>query len=164
MAVVVVRLEVINEEDAGESNAYRYLTLEAPSYSVRIGRGSRSGSKDLEPAENNAWFDSRVMSREHAILRANPGNKTITIEDVGSMHGTYLPADDLKLSKYQPKVVRDGDAIIFGAEVSRGPGKQAHGFTYASGVQMQLLMSTSDTFPALEIDIFYNFDSDEDEE
>jgi hypothetical protein len=125
MAAVIIRLEVINEEDAGESNAYRYLTLEAPSYSVRIGRGSRSGSKDLEPAENNAWFDSRVMSREHAILKANLSNKTVTIEDVGSMHGTYLPADDLKLSKYQPQVVRDGDAIIFGAEVSRGPGKQA---------------------------------------
>jgi pSer/pThr/pTyr-binding forkhead associated (FHA) protein len=65
------------------------------------------------------------MSREHAILKANLNTKTLTIEDVGSMHGTYLPADDLKLSKYQPQVVRDGDAIVFGAEVSRGPGKQA---------------------------------------
>lgn len=133
---VFVRLEVINEDDAGESNALRYLTLEAPSYSVRIGRGSRSGSKDLEPAENNAWFDSRVMSREHAILKANIATKTVTIEDVGSMHGTYLPVDDLKLLKYQPQVVRDGDAVIFGAEVSRGPGKQAIGIIPTSGVQL----------------------------
>ena len=118
---VVVRLEVVNEDEAGESHTFRYLTLEAPSYSVHIGRGSRSGSKDLYPAENNAWFDSRVMSRDHAILKAQLGTKTLTIEDVGSMHGTYL--DDVKLSKFQPQVVHDGDAIVFGAEVSRGPGK-----------------------------------------
>lgn len=120
--IVHVRLEVINEEESGESHAYRYLTLEAPSYSIRIGRGSRSGSKDLYPADNNAWFDSRVMSREHAVLKAQPDTKTLTIQDVGSMHGTYV--DDVKLSKYQPKTVHDGDAIVFGTEVSRGPGKQ----------------------------------------
>lgn len=119
---VIVRLEVVNEDEAGESHTFRYLTLESPSYSVHIGRGSRSGSKDLYPAENNAWFDSRVMSRDHAILRAQLGTKTLTIEDVGSMHGTYL--DDVKLSKFQPQVVHDGDAIVFGAEVSRGPGKK----------------------------------------
>ena len=60
----------------GESHPDRSLKLDAENtYTVRIGRGSRSGSKDLYPAENNAWFESRVMSREHAILKAHPGSK-----------------------------------------------------------------------------------------
>jgi pSer/pThr/pTyr-binding forkhead associated (FHA) protein len=78
------------------------------------------------------------MSREHAILRAEPNNKVsstgqirnisadtlqkIFIEDVGSMHGTYVKG--VKLQKDQPKLITSGAELLFGAEVSRGPGKQ----------------------------------------
>ena len=155
---VHVRLENVNYHESGESHPYRDLELNATNnYSIRIGRGSRSGSKDLYPAENNAWFESRVMSREHAVLKAHLASKTITIEDVGSMHGTYV--DDVKLSKYQPKHIHDESTMVFGAEVSRGPGKQRNQW----GLDLShfiALNESAETFPALEIDIFYRFDDD----
>lgn len=64
-----VKLEVVNFDEPHPS---RVFTLKGPSYAIRIGRGSKSGNKELVPASNNAWFDSRVMSREHALLKADP--------------------------------------------------------------------------------------------
>src|SRR5689334_12940088 len=69
---VEVRLRAINNID---SHPIRSFTLKAPEYTLKVGRGSRSGSIDLYPAGHNAWFESRVMSREHALFRADPVKK-----------------------------------------------------------------------------------------
>jgi hypothetical protein len=50
----------------------RSITLRAPDWDLKIGRGTQSGFEGLKPARNNAWFDSRVMSRNHAVLRVDP--------------------------------------------------------------------------------------------
>ena len=103
-SIVHVELKVINRD---ESHPNRVLTLDtANNFTIQIGRGSRSGGKELYPAADNAWFDSRVMSREHAILRAHPNRKAsrtrmegditanrvqmITIEDRGSVSTLFL--------------------------------------------------------------------------
>jgi hypothetical protein len=46
----------------------RSFTLSASEPTVEIGRCSKRGLKNRTPAKDNAWFDSRVMSREHAEL------------------------------------------------------------------------------------------------
>jgi hypothetical protein len=46
----------------------RVLKLNPECSSVPIGRASKSVSKGLLSAEDNAWFDNPVMSRDHAEL------------------------------------------------------------------------------------------------
>lgn len=76
------------------------------------------------------------MSRDHAQFTLKPEDKvgfsrtingfdhanayqTITIEDIGSMHGTYL--NGVELARHMPSILNNGDIVVFGAEVRRGP-------------------------------------------
>lgn len=89
------------------------------------------------------------MSRDHARITMNAENKvgsskiagiycanflqTITIQDIGSMHGTYL--NGVELARHVPSTLNNGDILVFGAEVRRGP----------------------ETFPACSFRISYEF-------
>ena len=44
--------------------------------------------------------------------------QSITIQDIGSMHGTYL--NGTLLRENAPVMVGDDDLVVFGAEVKRG--------------------------------------------
>lgn len=46
----------------------RSFTLSTSEPSIEIGRCSKRGLRNRTPAKDNAWFDSRVMSRDHAEL------------------------------------------------------------------------------------------------
>ncbi|KAL2807580.1 hypothetical protein BJX63DRAFT_66665 [Aspergillus granulosus] len=97
---------------------HRTLTFTSESDRIEIGRASKRENKNLAPTCHNALFDSRVMSRTHAILRVSLEKKFLYIRDPGSMHGTWLnqtrlPIDeDIELS--------NGDVLTFGVEVVRG--------------------------------------------
>lgn len=101
------------------SIAERTLTLTAKDNIIPVGRASKSVTKGILGAVDNAWFDSPVMSRNHATIEFNPDVMTITIQDIGSMHGTHL--NNIDLPKDTPTVITDGDIVVFGAEVRRGP-------------------------------------------
>ncbi|KAH6722284.1 hypothetical protein BKA61DRAFT_568823 [Leptodontidium sp. MPI-SDFR-AT-0119] len=101
------------------SIAERSLTLNSKNNSIPVGRASKSVTKGILGAADNAWFDSPVMSRNHATIEFNSEDMTVTIQDIGSMHGTYL--NDFELPKDTPTVINDGDVVVFGAEVRRGP-------------------------------------------
>ena len=58
--------------DGIDSVPVREVILTEPHWQINIGRGTMSGDEGRRPAEDNAWFDSRVMSRNHAVLRADP--------------------------------------------------------------------------------------------
>ncbi|KEF63004.1 uncharacterized protein A1O9_00979 [Exophiala aquamarina CBS 119918] len=77
-----------------------------------------SGDGGLCPAKDNAWFDSRVMSRSHAIVRAEPHTRLFTIEDINSMHGTQCNGKRLKTEA--PQLLVNQDTLVFGADVTRG--------------------------------------------
>ncbi|CAG8953134.1 hypothetical protein HYFRA_00003332 [Hymenoscyphus fraxineus] len=114
--------------------APRTLLLTPRDDTTPIGRASKSVAKGILGAEDNAWFDSPVMSRDHAELRLNSSTsvskthncddhansvKTVTIHDRGSMHGTFL--NDNKLEEMEDAALNKGDILVFGAEVKRGP-------------------------------------------
>ncbi|KAI9719030.1 MAG: hypothetical protein M1812_003659 [Candelaria pacifica] len=83
-----------------------------------IGRSSKSENKSLVASQDNAWFDSPVMSREHAIFSISPaGSEFVHLKDVKSMHGTFV--NDLQLSKGKYQAVKNGDTIRFGSKVTR---------------------------------------------
>lgn len=95
----------------------RTLTLHPHLRTIQIGRASKSPSKGLQAALNNAWFDSPVMSRNHAEISLDTESNVITIQDIGSMHGTFV--NDLQLRRGEPSGLSSGDLVVFGAEVKR---------------------------------------------
>lgn len=126
---------IIHDVDDVDSISMRSVVLSEPCWSLKIGRGTLSGDEGLRPAEDNAWFDSRVMSRNHAILRADPITRVcacfnardqdyadrlqhFTIEDTGSMHGTQCNGRRLKTKS--PQLIIPHDTLVFGADVTRG--------------------------------------------
>ncbi|KAL1985340.1 hypothetical protein VTN96DRAFT_8018 [Rasamsonia emersonii] len=62
---VVVTLHPVYSPD---TLPFRSLTFSSDNDTVTIGRSSKSQSKNLVPQHNNGWFESRVMSRNHALL------------------------------------------------------------------------------------------------
>ena len=63
----------------------RILSLRPDRPRIHIGRASKSVNKGLEGAVDNAWFDSPVMSRNHAEL-------SLGLEDnVSTLSAFYKP-------------------------------------------------------------------------
>jgi hypothetical protein len=92
-----------------------FLTRQNPT--MRIGRTSRKKSC-LEATKCNAWFDSPVMSREHAALNFDAKNQKVYIEDTGSLHGTYK--NGVLLEKEAKAEISSGDNLMFGIPIMRG--------------------------------------------
>jgi len=97
----------------------RSMTLTHERSIIQIGRASKSPNKNLLEGVNNAWFDSPVMSRCHAELIFDSENTTLSIRDVGSMHGTFL-SGNTRLETGIAKTLDCGAILVFGAEVKRG--------------------------------------------
>ncbi|KAK2809043.1 hypothetical protein FQN50_004096 [Emmonsiellopsis sp. PD_5] len=96
----------------------RVLTITEETDGIVIGRSSKASAKDLIPARDNAWFDSRVMSRSHAIIKVSPQKQEATIMDTESMHGTCL--NGTKLVANNKTILMNRDVLTFGAKVTRG--------------------------------------------
>ncbi|CRG88398.1 hypothetical protein PISL3812_05428 [Talaromyces islandicus] len=103
---------------APDSLPFRSLTFASNDDTAPLGRASKSESKNLMPAHDNAWFDSRVMSRDHAVLSVSLETQTVFIRDHGSMHGTLL--NDSKIQPKKNIPINNGDVLTFGSEVLRG--------------------------------------------
>ncbi|OHE99086.1 FHA domain-containing protein [Colletotrichum orchidophilum] len=83
---------------------------------VQIGRTSKRFSY-LEAKGDNCYFDSPVMSREHAKITVDWYHKKLFIKDVGSLHGTYH--NSLKLPQHGAKELTPGDVLKFGIDIQR---------------------------------------------
>ncbi|VBB76190.1 Putative protein of unknown function [Podospora comata] len=103
---------------AATTYSRRQITLTALNNTIAIGRASKVSAKGFVPAENNAWFDSAVMSRDHAEISVDIDEKKVQVRDKGSLHGTYLNERE-KLEK-EPRELKDGDRLTFGLPVDRG--------------------------------------------
>lgn len=109
---VTVHLSDIN---FSESLPDRIITLEHPTWSIDIGRGSCSDD-NIVPEADNAWFTSKVMSRQHATIKAHPESMILTIKDTSSMHGTFLNGDRITGDAVE---LLPNDIITFGTDVIR---------------------------------------------
>ncbi|KAJ5336362.1 uncharacterized protein N7506_004384 [Penicillium brevicompactum] len=85
---------------------------------VAIGRCSKREIRKRTPEKDNAWYDSRVMSRDHSFITINSGRRIAHIRDNGSTHGTFLNDDKLITGLDTP--LCDGDILRFGVNVDRG--------------------------------------------
>ncbi|KAF4973813.1 hypothetical protein FSARC_6 [Fusarium sarcochroum] len=92
-----------------------FLSKEKPS--IEIGRTSKR-NVSFEAAKNNAWFDSAVMSRKHALFTLDAENQRVFVKDTGSLHGTYK--NNIPLEKNIQFQVLSGEKLKFGAAIDRG--------------------------------------------
>ncbi|KAF5666841.1 sarcolemmal membrane-associated [Fusarium heterosporum] len=84
---------------------------------IEIGRTSKRNAA-FEADKCNAWFDSPVMSRKHALLTFDSEKQKVFIKDTGSLHGTYK--NDILLHSDMISEVLNGDRLKFGATIERG--------------------------------------------
>ena len=128
----IVEFHVITTLDGPLS--HRTVTLSAPSWQAPIGRSTSSYPGPQESPEN-ALFSSRVISRSHALIAADPATREVTIQDVESMHGTHI--GDKRLAPFEPETIDDGVEVTFGATVER-----AEGITHPSSSAGKLTIGT----------------------
>ncbi|KAI1724971.1 FHA domain-containing protein [Ditylenchus destructor] len=90
---------------------------------VKIGRAVVR----LQPASNNAIFDCKVLSRNHAIMWYEDGQ--FLIKDTRSSNGTFVNNERLSNSGEEsgPRVLRSGDILQLGVEIVDNAKKVASG-------------------------------------
>jgi pSer/pThr/pTyr-binding forkhead associated (FHA) protein len=110
--IVLVTMSV--EQDGNDIIQYpqRQIRLTRENDSIPIGRASQSTHADRRAAEGNALFSARVVSKNHAEMKANFDNNTVFIRDVENKHGTFLNGEMLQ----SPMQVHHGDQLRFGAQ------------------------------------------------
>ena len=81
---------------------------------VVIGRSTNASTR---PNSNNGYFDSKVLSRQHAKFYSNNGK--VFLIDLGSANGTFI--DNKRLSEEgqesAPIEVKNGDVVAFGVDI-----------------------------------------------
>ncbi|XP_012235322.1 sarcolemmal membrane-associated protein [Linepithema humile] len=126
----------------------RTLTLEQP---VKIGRSVARA----RAAANNAIFDCKVLSRNHALLWYSSGK--FYLQDTCSSNGTFVNNQRLSASGLEstPKEVCSGDIVQFGVDVVESTKKVTHGCIVATlklylpdGKEAKASLSTSVSSPA----------------
>ncbi|CAG7948052.1 unnamed protein product [Penicillium nalgiovense] len=101
-----------------DTHPLRTLTITDNNKAVAIGRASKREARKRIPAAENAWFESRVMSRDHAFINIPSDQNIVFITDCGSTHGTFL--NDSKLVTDVNTPLYSGDIVRFGVDVDRG--------------------------------------------
>ncbi|EZA58632.1 hypothetical protein DMN91_009032 [Ooceraea biroi] len=131
----------------------RTLTLEQP---VKIGRSVARA----RAAPNNAIFDCKVLSRNHALLWYSSGK--FYLQDTCSSNGTFINNQRLSPSGLEstPKEVCSGDIVQFGVDVVESTKKVTHGCIVATlklylpdGKEAKASLSTSVSSPAGNISL-----------
>ncbi|KFA46677.1 hypothetical protein S40293_08073 [Stachybotrys chartarum IBT 40293] len=98
------------------SHRTRRILLSKAKPDIRIGRTSKKDSA-LGADEGNGWFDSAVMSREHAMLHLDAFHQKLYIKDTSSLHGTFVNA--FQLPPDQSRQVKSRDVLTFGISIVR---------------------------------------------
>ncbi|KAA1472369.1 hypothetical protein DENSPDRAFT_821141 [Dentipellis sp. KUC8613] len=85
-----------------------------PSQRVKIGRQTNAKTA---PGERNGFFDSKVLSRQHAEVWEEAGK--IYIKDVKSSNGTFINGERLSLegAESDPFELKSDDIVEFGIDI-----------------------------------------------
>jgi pSer/pThr/pTyr-binding forkhead associated (FHA) protein len=137
MCIVLISLSSVNPPPKF-SFPERRIFLSKKRTSIEIGRTSKRNAS-FEAARSNAWFDSPVMSRKHALITFDSEKQVgflstrvlnskchlgltrmqkVFLKDTGSLHGTYK--NDVRLETNVNSEILNGDKVKFGAIIERG--------------------------------------------
>lgn len=92
---------------------------------VKIGRSVAR----CRPAQNNATFDCKVLSRNHALVWFDHKTGKFYLQDTKSSNGTFINSQRLSRGSEEspPCEVLSGDIIQFGVDVTENTRKVTHG-------------------------------------
>ncbi|KAJ1364463.1 hypothetical protein KIN20_024563 [Parelaphostrongylus tenuis] len=85
----------------------------------------------LKAAKDNAIFDCKVLSRNHAVLSYRNGG--FFLRDTKSSNGTFVNNERLAVTgeESEARQIFTGDIVQFGVEIVENSNKVAHGCIYA---------------------------------
>ncbi|XP_072296050.1 sarcolemma associated protein a isoform X3 [Eucyclogobius newberryi] len=100
----------------------RHVYLDEP---VKIGRSVAR----CRPAQSNATFDCKVLSRNHALVWFDHKTGKFYLQDTKSSNGTFINSQRLSRGSEEspPCEVLSGDIIQFGVDVTENTRKVTHG-------------------------------------
>ncbi|XP_034762131.2 sarcolemmal membrane-associated protein isoform X9 [Acipenser ruthenus] len=100
----------------------RHVYLDEP---VKIGRSVAR----CRPAQNNATFDCKVLSRNHALIWFDHKTGKFYLQDTKSSNGTFINSQRLSRGSEEspPCEILSGDIIQFGVDVTENTRKVTHG-------------------------------------
>ncbi|XP_038596464.1 sarcolemmal membrane-associated protein isoform X12 [Tachyglossus aculeatus] len=102
----------------------RHVYLDEP---IKIGRSVAR----CRPAQNNATFDCKVLSRNHALVWFDHKTGKFYLQDTKSSNGTFINSQRLSRGSEEspPCEILSGDIIQFGVDVTENTrkGKVTHG-------------------------------------
>lgn len=87
--------------------------LHVPYFPETMKLGRPIGAK-IKPDVNNGYFDSRVLSRNHADLYIDSATGDLMLKDLNSSNGTFV--NDVKLGA-EPVVLHIGDTVHLGFNI-----------------------------------------------
>ncbi|XP_059925567.1 sarcolemma associated protein a isoform X5 [Gadus macrocephalus] len=110
----------------------RHVYLDEP---VKIGRSVAR----CRPAQNNATFDCKVLSRNHALVWFDHKTGKFYLQDTKSSNGTFINSQRLSRGSEEspPCELLSGDIIQFGVDVTENTRKVTHG-CIVSGLKLFL--------------------------
>uniref|UniRef100_A0A8C5X3C0 Sarcolemmal membrane-associated protein n=1 Tax=Malurus cyaneus samueli TaxID=2593467 RepID=A0A8C5X3C0_9PASS len=97
----------------------RHVYLDEP---VKIGRSVAR----CRPAQNNATFDCKVLSRNHALVWFDHKTGKFYLQDTKSSNGTFINSQRLSRGSEEspPCEIMSGDIIQFGVDVTENTRKE----------------------------------------
>ncbi|XP_057625207.1 sarcolemmal membrane-associated protein isoform X18 [Chionomys nivalis] len=100
----------------------RHVYLDEP---IKIGRSVAR----CRPAQNNATFDCKVLSRNHALVWFDHKTSKFYLQDTKSSNGTFINSQRLSRGSEEspPCEILSGDIIQFGVDVTENTRKVTHG-------------------------------------
>ncbi|KAG6291630.1 hypothetical protein E4U09_003849 [Claviceps aff. purpurea] len=105
------------DPDADDGFFDRRILLTNIDPEITIGRSTKRDLQ-LTAKSHNACFDCPVMSRKHAKLQFWPFNHSVSIYDIGSLHGTHV--NNRRIAPYESHRLTSGDVLKFGDAVQKG--------------------------------------------
>ncbi|KAF4799418.1 Sarcolemmal membrane-associated protein [Turdus rufiventris] len=107
---------------AAAARKERHVYLDEP---VKIGRSVAR----CRPAQNNATFDCKVLSRNHALVWFDHKTGKFYLQDTKSSNGTFINSQRLSRGSEEspPCEIMSGDIIQFGVDVTENTRKVTHG-------------------------------------
>lgn len=133
----------------------RKLIINETVKQVEVGRASKNAEKCLIAAQDNAWFDCPIMSRQHAKFSAG-SNKVCDqlqplvgvdpyehtqrayLQDNNSTHGTYI--GNKRLDAHKDYLINNNEVVSFGVRVTSGTRKSVFAHLQLSSSMYRGLM------------------------
>ncbi|CAN6598429.1 hypothetical protein TRVA0_001S05776 [Trichomonascus vanleenenianus] len=124
------------------NNTFEKKTLIVP-FAPEVLKLGRQTNQRTAPAPDNGFFDSRVLSRQHAELWADRATNKVWIKDAKSSNGTYINGRRLSNDNQEsePHELKKNDLLELGIDITNDEGTSLLHRKISAKVEMISMMS-----------------------